>query len=58
MSSGKAWSGSGWGCALDLDGLAADELVLGLGGVAVDANLAGLDEQLDAGTGDIGDGLG
>ena len=45
------------GGAFDLDGLAAVEFLLGLGGVAVDADLAGFDEELDAGAADVGDGL-
>ena len=58
MSSGKAWSGVGLRSAFDLDGLAAVEFLFRLGGVAVDADLAGLDEELDAGAADVGDGLG
>ena len=58
MSSGMAWRGAGLRGAFDLDGLAAEELLFGLGGVAVDADLAGFDEELDAGAGDVGDGLG
>jgi len=46
------------GSAFDLDLLAALEFELGFGWLAVDANLSVLDEQLDAGAGDIGDGLG
>jgi hypothetical protein len=46
-----------WG-AFDLDGFAAVELLLGLGGVAVDPDLTGFDEELDAGAADVGDGLG
>ena len=58
MSSGMAWRGAGlWG-AFDLDGFAAEEFLFGLGGVAVDADLAGFDEELDAGAGDVGNGLG
>ncbi len=55
---GEGVEGRGAGCAFDLDGLAAEEFLLGLGGVAVDADLAGLDEELDAGAGDVGDGVG
>ncbi len=58
MSSATAWSGGGCGRAFDLDGFAAVELLLGLGGLAFDANLAALDEKLDAGAADVGDGLG
>jgi hypothetical protein len=32
--------------------------LFGLGGMAVDADLAGFDEELDAGSGDVGEGLG
>jgi hypothetical protein len=46
-----------WG-AFDLDGLAAVELVFGLGGFAVDADLLVFDEELDAGATDVGEGLG
>jgi hypothetical protein len=48
----------GLGSAFDLDGLAAVELLFGLGGVAVDADLACLDEELDAGPADVGECLG
>jgi hypothetical protein len=49
----------GWlGGALDLDGFAAAEFLFGLGGMAVDADLAGFDEELDAGSGDVGESLG
>jgi hypothetical protein len=34
------------------------KFLFGLGGIAVDANLAGFDEELDAGAGDVGEGLG
>ena len=44
--------------AFDLDGFAAVEFLLGLGGMAVDADLAGFDEELDAGAADVGEGLG
>jgi hypothetical protein len=44
--------------AFDLDGFAAVELLFWLGGVAVDANLAGFDEELDAGSGDVGESVG
>jgi hypothetical protein len=46
------------GGAFDLDGFAAVEFLFGLGGVAVDANLTGFDEELDAGSGDVGEGVG
>ncbi len=55
---GEGVEGRGAGGAFDLDGLAAEEFLLGLGGVAVDADLAGFDEELDASAGDVGDGLG
>jgi hypothetical protein len=42
----------------DFDGLAAVELLFGLGGRAGDADLAVLDEELDTGAADVGDGLG
>jgi hypothetical protein len=48
----------GLGGAFDLDGFAAVELLLGLGGMAVDADLLVFDEKLDAGSGDVGEGLG
>jgi hypothetical protein len=50
----------GWGLrgAFDLDGFATTESLLGFGRVAIDADLAGFDEELDAGTGDVGKGLG
>jgi hypothetical protein len=44
--------------AFDLDGLAAAELLFGLGGMTVDADLAGFDEELDAGAADVGECLG
>jgi hypothetical protein len=44
--------------AYDLDGFAAVEFLLGLGWVAVDADLTSFDEELDAGAADVGDGLG
>jgi hypothetical protein len=43
---------------LDLDLLAAVELLFGLGGVAVYADLLVFDEELDAGAADVGNGLG
>ena len=49
---------SGLRGAFDFDGFAAVEFLFGLGGVAVDADLAGFDEELDAGAGDVGDGVG
>jgi hypothetical protein len=55
---GDGVEGRGLGGAFDLDGFAAVELLFGLGGVAVDADLAGFDEELDAGAGDVGEGLG
>ena len=55
---GYGVEGRGMRGAFDLDGLAAVELLFGLGGVAVDADLAGFDEELDAGAADVGDGLG
>ncbi len=39
--------------AFDLDGLAALELELRLGGLTVDANLTVLDQQLNTGTADV-----
>ena len=44
--------------AFDLDRFAAVELLFGLGGIAVDADLAGFDEKLDAGAADVGQSLG
>ena len=44
--------------AFDLDGFAAVEFLFGLGLMSVDADLAGFDEELDAGAGDVGEGLG
>ena len=55
---GDGVEGCGLRGAFDLDGLAAVEFLFGLGGVAVDADLAGFDEELDAGAGDVGEGLG
>jgi hypothetical protein len=49
---------SGLRGAFDLDGFAAVEFLFGLGGMAVDADLAGFDEELDASAGDVGEGLG
>ena len=46
-----------WG-AFDLDGFAAAEFLLGFGRVAVDSDLPGFDEELDAATRDVGKGLG
>jgi len=43
---------------LNLDLLAAVELLFGLRGVAVYADLLVFDEELDAGAADVGDGLG
>jgi hypothetical protein len=44
--------------AFDLDGFATVEFLFGLGSVAIDADLTGFDEELDAGPGDIREGLG
>jgi hypothetical protein len=55
---GDGVEGGGLRGAFDLDGFAAVEFLLRLGGVAVDADLAGLDEELDPGAGDVGEGLG
>src|SRR5579871_1060649 len=46
-----------WG-AFNLDLLAAVKFLFGLGGSAGDADLAVLDEELDTGAADVGDGLG
>jgi hypothetical protein len=55
---GDGVEGGGLRGAFDLDGLAAVEFLFGLGGVAGDADLTGFDEELDAGSGDVGEGLG
>jgi hypothetical protein len=55
---GDGVEGSGLGSAFDLDGFSAVELLFGFGGVAVDTDLAGFDEELDAGAADVGEGLG
>jgi len=55
---GDGVEGRGVGRAFDFDGLAAAEFMFGLGGLTVDANLSGFDEELDAGAGDVGEGLG
>ena len=55
---GDGVEGSGLGGAFDLDGFATVEFLFGLGGVAVDTDLAGFDEELDAGAADVGDSLG
>jgi hypothetical protein len=55
---GDGVEGRGLGGAFDLDGFAAVEFLLGLGGVAVDADLAGFDEELNAGATDVRQGLG
>jgi hypothetical protein len=55
---GDGVEGGGLGGAFDLDGFAAVEFLFGLGGVAVDADLVGFDEELDAGSGDVGEGVG
>jgi hypothetical protein len=44
--------------AFDLNGLAAVELLFGLGGVTINADLASFDQELDSGSGDIREGLG
>jgi hypothetical protein len=51
-------AGAGWGGPFDLDGFSAVEFLLGLGGMAVDADLVGFDEELDTGSADVGEGLG
>ncbi len=48
----------GWGAPSISMASPPCELLLGLGGLAVDADLAGFDEELDAGAADVGDGLG
>jgi hypothetical protein len=48
---GDGVEGRGLRGAFDLDGLAAVEFLFGLGGIAVDADLTGFDEELDAGLG-------
>jgi hypothetical protein len=55
---GDGVEGGGLRGALDVDGFAAVKFLFGLGQIAVDANLAGFDEELDAGSGDVGEGLG
>ena len=55
---GGGVEGFGPGRAGEDDGLAGCELVLGLGGAAVDEHLAAVDEELHAGAGDLRDGLG
>jgi hypothetical protein len=55
---GDGVEGGGLRGAFDFDGFAAVEFVFGLGGVAVYADLAGFDEKLDAGSGDVGEGVG
>ena len=55
---GDGVKGRGLGGAFYLDGFAAVEFLLGLCQMAVDADLAGFDEELDAGAGDVGEGLG
>jgi hypothetical protein len=44
--------------AFNLNGLAAVELLFGFGGMTIHADLAGFDEELDSGSGDIREGLG
>ena len=60
MSWATAWSeGAGCEAQLDLDGLAAaGSFLFGLCRMTVDADLAGFDEELDAGAADVGEGLG
>ena len=48
----------GLGGAFDFDGLAAVEFLLRLRGCPVDADLAGFDKELDAGSGDVRESLG
>jgi hypothetical protein len=55
---GDGMEGRGLGGAFDLDGFAAVELLPWFGGVAVDADLAGFDEKLNASAADVGQGLG
>jgi hypothetical protein len=55
---GNGVEGGGLRGAFDLDGFAAVEFLFGFGGMAVDADLAGFDEELDAGSADVGEGLG
>jgi hypothetical protein len=55
---GSGVKGRGLGRAFYLDGFSAVEFLLGLCQIAVDADLASLDEELDAGSGDVGEGLG
>jgi hypothetical protein len=55
---GDGVEGGGLRSAFDLDGFSAVEFLFGLGEVAVDANLASLDEELDAGSGDVGESVG
>jgi hypothetical protein len=55
---GGGVEGRGLGGAFDLDGFAAVEFLFWFGGVTVDADLAGFDEELDAGSGDVGESLG
>jgi hypothetical protein len=55
---GNGVEGGGLRGAFDLDGFAAVEFLFRLGGVAVDADLVGFDEELNPGAGDVGEGLG
>jgi hypothetical protein len=55
---GGGVKGRGLGRAFYLDGFAAVEFLPRLCQIAVDADLAGFDEELDAGSGDVGKGLG
>jgi hypothetical protein len=43
--------------AFDLNGFAAVEFLFGFSGVTINADLAGFDEELDSGSGDIREGL-
>jgi hypothetical protein len=53
-----ACSGCRMRAALDLDRLAAAQLLFGLGGRAVDADLSGIDQQLHSRAADVGNRLG
>jgi hypothetical protein len=55
---GDGVEGRGLGRAFDLDGFATVEFLFGLGRIAIDADLACFDEELDAGSGDVREGLG
>jgi hypothetical protein len=56
--SGNCVEGRGLRGAFYLDGFPAMELLFGLGGVAVDPDLAGFDKELDAGAAYVGESLG